>query len=133
MLHSRATTIVVWYVLLLLLLVPPPCKSYFSRTTLLKAGTTIGLRKLYDATFTVDHSIAYWYVHTDAEGISTQKRQQIALKELPFLASAAAMLVSDSISLHSSKVKFLKLLPGALLSIDALQCSRMILMSCYCR
>lgn len=108
---------IVRYVLLLLLLISPLCRPYFSNiATHLKTGKCAIARavQLYDNNLSDDHSITYWHVHTDSKGMSTQKRQCIKMRELPFLESAPALLVSDSIVLQSSKVKFLKLLPGTL-------------------
>lgn len=105
---------------ILLLLIPLLCRSYFSSITTPhlktgKCGTIAGAVQLYDDdNVSDDHSITYWHVHTDSKGMSTQKKQRIKMMELPFLDSLPTMLVSDSIVLQSSKVKFLKLLPGAL-------------------
>ena len=110
-------TATIAYVLLLLSIFPL-CKSYFSSFTTVhlktgKCGTTAGAAQLYDKV-SDDHSITYWHVYTDSSGMSTQKKQCIKMRKLPFLDSVPALLVSDSIALESSKVKFLKLLPGAL-------------------
>jgi hypothetical protein len=116
MLHTATIA----YVLLLLSILPL-CKSYFSSITTfhLKTGkcgryhSVAGAAQLYDKV-SDDHSITYWHVYTDSTGMSTQKKQCIKMRELPFIDSVPSLLVSDSIALESSKVKFLKLLPGAL-------------------
>ncbi len=117
MLHTATIAYV-----LLLLSIFPLCKSYLSSFTTVhlktgKCGTTAGAAQLYDKV-SDDHSITYWHVYTDSTGMSTQKKQCIKMRELPFLDSVPALLVSDSIALESSKVKFLKLLPGALTTLS---------------
>jgi len=117
MLHTATIAYV-----LLLLSIFPLCKSYSSSFTTVHGktiicGTTAGAAQLY-AKVSDHHSITFWRVYTDSSGMSTQKKQCIKMRELPFLDSVPALLVSDSIALESSKVKFLKLLPGALTTLS---------------
>jgi hypothetical protein len=58
------------------------------------------------------HEISYWHVYTDSCGIIKQRRKMIPLKEFEFLQNISNLFVSDAIQLQSSKLKFLKLLPG---------------------